>query len=131
MSSTSKDRKPGGNRDGSTLVEDQKAVSTTISSLIAAADRNDRAAREELFAALYAELVAYPGGEAPLAAHEPGIAIPLRLSVEGAELSFFSTISTFGTAVDITLAELSIEAFYPANARTAARLLREIGADDM
>ena len=56
LSLYSKDRKPDGNRDGSTLAEDQKAVSTTISSLIAAADRNDRAAREELFGALYAEL---------------------------------------------------------------------------
>ncbi|MGZ6576504.1 MAG: transcriptional regulator, partial [Solirubrobacteraceae bacterium] len=37
----------------------------------------------------------------------------------------------FGTAVDITLAELAIEAFYPANARTAARLLRDIGANSM
>jgi hypothetical protein len=44
------------------------------------------------------------------------------------ELAFFSTISTFGTAADITLSELAIEAFYPANARTATRLLEEIGA---
>jgi len=42
------------------------------------------------------------------------------------ELAFFSTISTFGTAVDITLSELSIEAFYPANAPTAMRMLSEI-----
>jgi hypothetical protein len=42
------------------------------------------------------------------------------------ELAFFSTISTFGTAVDVTLAELSIEAFYPANANTARRLLADI-----
>ena len=38
------------------------------------------------------------------------------------ELSFFSTIATFGTALDITLAELAIEAFFPADAETAAYL---------
>ena len=37
-------------------------------------------------------------------------------------LSFFSTVTTFGTAVDVTVAELSVEAFFPADAETAARL---------
>jgi hypothetical protein len=49
------------------------------------------------------------------------------LDVDGeSELAFFSTLSTFGTAADVTLAELAIEAFYPANARTAMRLLRSV-----
>jgi transcriptional regulator with XRE-family HTH domain len=80
---------------------------------------------------LHDELAGYPGValEPP---HEPGvaedIALPLRLAQGDGELAFFSTISTFGTAVDVTLAELSIEAFYPANAQTAARLLEDIGA---
>jgi hypothetical protein len=38
------------------------------------------------------------------------------------ELAFFSTIATFGTALDITLAELAIEAFFPADAETSAHL---------
>ena len=38
------------------------------------------------------------------------------------ELRFFSTVATFGTAVDVTLAELSIEAFFPADAVTAEAL---------
>ena len=38
------------------------------------------------------------------------------------ELSFFSTVTTFGTAVDITVSELSIEAFFPADSSTAERL---------
>jgi hypothetical protein len=42
------------------------------------------------------------------------------------ELAFFSTVSIFGTAAEITLAELTIEAFYPANAATAALLLQGI-----
>jgi hypothetical protein len=45
------------------------------------------------------------------------------------ELVFFSTLSTFGTAADITLSELAIEAFYPANAHTAMRLMRNVGAE--
>ena len=47
------------------------------------------------------------------------IALPLRLRRGGVELSFLSTQTTFGTAVDITLAELSLEAFYPADDVTA------------
>jgi transcriptional regulator with XRE-family HTH domain len=80
---------------------------------------------------LYDELAGYPGVElASLPGHleAPEIVLPLRLRDGERELAFFSTIATFGTAVDITLAELSIEAFYPANARTANRLLRDIDA---
>ena len=54
------------------------------------------------------------------------IVLPVRLRDGKGELAFFSTLSTFGTAVDITLSELSIEAFYPANAHTALKLLRQI-----
>lgn len=63
-----------------------------------------------------------PAGHLALAAAGPGeVVLPMRLrgySGEG-ELTFFSTIATFGTAVDVTLAELAIEAFFPANAHTA------------
>ncbi len=78
---------------------------------------------DERLADLYAELSAYPGETA--AVHGPGgeIAVPLRYDAGGRELAFFSTIATFGTAVDITLAELSIEAFFPADENTAAYLL--------
>ena len=83
---------------------------------------------------LFDELAGYPGVEADARATdvEPAaIVLPLKLrDTDGAgELAFFSTLSTFGTAADITLSELAIEAFYPANAHTAMRLLREIGAD--
>jgi transcriptional regulator with XRE-family HTH domain len=81
---------------------------------------------------LYDEMSAYPGVEErpPHGELQPSdIVLPLRLrDVKGdGELAFFSTLSTFGPAIDITLSELSIEAFYPANARTAMRLLRELG----
>ena len=47
-----------------------------------------------------------------------GIAVPLRLRAGDDVLSFLSTVTTFGTAVDLTAAELSIEAFLPADAAT-------------
>src|SRR3954469_18499707 len=75
--------------------------------------------------ALYDELAALPGGgpaspQPDLAAGE--IAVPLRIRAEGGELSFISTMTTFGTAVDVTVSELSIEAFFPADAATAQAL---------
>jgi transcriptional regulator with XRE-family HTH domain len=79
---------------------------------------------------LHDELAGYPGVATEVRPDDGAdIVLPLLMrDTDGdSELSFFSTISTFGTAVDITLAELAIEAFYPANARTAARLLRDIG----
>jgi hypothetical protein len=83
-------------------------------------------------ASLYDELASYPGVRpGPHSDLEPAaIVLPLRLrdTDDRGELAFFSTLSTFGTAADITLSELAIEAFYPANAHTAMRLLRDIGA---
>jgi transcriptional regulator with XRE-family HTH domain len=83
--------------------------------------------------ALYDELRSYPGVQEapPHGEHHPvDIVLPLRLRDAGGdgELAFFSTLSTFGTAVDVTLSELAIEAFYPANAHTAMRLLTAVGA---
>ena len=54
--------------------------------------------------------------------------VPLRLRVGDGELAFFSTVSTFGTPLDITVAELVIEAFYPADDATAAALARRHSA---
>jgi transcriptional regulator with XRE-family HTH domain len=81
---------------------------------------------------LHRELAGYPGVE-PDGGHDETtgaeVVLPLRLrEQDGGELAFFGTVSTFGTAVDITLAELAIEAFYPANAATATRLLDAIAA---
>jgi transcriptional regulator with XRE-family HTH domain len=69
-------------------------------------------------AALMDEVSAYPGPERTGTA-EPEIAVPLRLRSELGELSFISTVSTFGTAVEVTASELSIESFFPADEHTA------------
>jgi transcriptional regulator with XRE-family HTH domain len=71
-------------------------------------------------AALHRELAALPGGTA--AAPPDGIAVPLRIRSGDDVLAFLSTVTTFGTAVDVTAAELSIEAFLPADAATADAL---------
>ena len=52
------------------------------------------------------------------------IAIPLRLSTPQGILSFLSTVTVFGTPVEITLSELTLEAFCPADEETAAVLSR-------
>jgi transcriptional regulator with XRE-family HTH domain len=74
---------------------------------------------------IYEEVKDYPCVtlDSPAAESEASeIVLPLRLRHEAGELAFLSTISTFGSAHDITLAELSIEAFYPADAATATML---------
>ncbi len=60
--------------------------------------------------------------DAPAMSDRPSFALPLQIDVDHHRLTLFSTIATFGTAIDITLAELSIETFYPADDHTAAVL---------
>jgi transcriptional regulator with XRE-family HTH domain len=75
-------------------------------------------------AALYDEVAAYPAPAGEHGPHASEIAVPLRLRAPegGPELRLFSTIATFGTAIDITVAELAIEAFFPADAETGTAL---------
>ncbi len=88
-----------------------------------------------VLAALLTELQGYPGSDdggdaddgagndadAPDALES--IVVPLQLhDGHGGLLSFFSTTTVFGTPRDITLSELAIESFFPADARTAAAL---------
>jgi hypothetical protein len=50
-----------------------------------------------------------------------------ELRLDDKDLALFCTFSTFGTARDLTLAELSIVAFYPANRQTADALSAAVG----
>lgn len=75
--------------------------------------------------ALYDEVREYPcpTPEPEILVPGPGdIVVPLRIRDAGRELSFFCTVATFGTPLDITTAELAIETFFPADAITAAVL---------
>jgi hypothetical protein len=48
--------------------------------------------------------------------------VPLRYRTNGRELSFLSITAVVGTPLDVTVSELAIESFYPADAATAAAL---------
>ena len=76
---------------------------------------------------LYQELKAYPmpARSGPVSADN--VAIPFKLRHNGEVLSFISTTMVFGTPVDITLSELALETFFPADDLTAERM-REMAA---
>ena len=75
-------------------------------------------------AGLLAELAALPRPSGPPPAVAPGaLVVPLRLRIaSGVVLSLLGTTTVFGTPVDVTLAELALECFYPADPGTAAAL---------
>lgn len=86
--------------------------------------------------ALHDELAAYPGDDpGDRAAGTPedrsgsaDVYVPLRLQVGSVELSFLAIIATFGTARDVTLSEVAIESFFPAD-RATATYLRSLVVD--
>jgi len=77
--------------------------------------------------ALYDELKRYPvpARSGPPPKLSDSVVVPFQQRWRGHILSFISTIMVFGTPVDITLSELGLEAFFPADAATGERL-REI-----
>jgi MmyB-like transcription regulator ligand binding domain len=64
------------------------------------------------------ELEGYLPSIPPGAGHL-GFAVPLRLRTDEGELRLITTLTSFATAVDVTLAELHLEAFLPADAASA------------
>ena len=70
---------------------------------------------------LHAELRAYPGGVAERPALTD-VAVPLRVRQGERELSFFSMTAVVGAPRDITVAEVAIESFYPADRQTSDAL---------
>ncbi|MGW8727658.1 helix-turn-helix domain-containing protein [Streptomyces sp. NPDC055808] len=84
--------------------------------------------RSDTLRELYEEVAAHP---VPADAQEPGdagahpafpFALPLRIEHAGTVLSFVSTIATFNTPMDVTVSELAIETFLPADPETAKHL---------
>ncbi len=92
--------------------------------------RQVEASADPTLTALLVELRGYhaPGGDA---ADEPrrdlydaGVVVPLHLRTDWGLLAFFSTTTIFGTPIDVTLSELAIESFFPADPATAETLRR-------
>ncbi|MET3986862.1 helix-turn-helix transcriptional regulator [Streptomyces sp. PvR034] len=103
--------------------------------LLAQMERQVALARSEPLRALYEEVAAYPvASDGPRAAlpTEPTeplahpVALPLRIVHDGQLLSFVSTIATFNTPMDVTVAELAVETLLPADPATA-KYLRSLG----
>jgi transcriptional regulator with XRE-family HTH domain len=90
--------------------------------------RQIRATADPVLGALLDELEAYPGetpspGNPPRDMGHADVFVPLRLNLPQGQLSLFTATTVFGTPVDVTLAEIAIESFYPADEATRAALV--------
>lgn len=94
--------------------------------LLAQMDRQIALHRSEPLRRLYEEVAAYPVPEetpgAEPAEPVPYFALPMQIEHEGRVLSFISSISTFNTPMDVTVAELAIETLLPADPATVKYL---------
>jgi transcriptional regulator with XRE-family HTH domain len=90
------------------------------------ADQQLVALQEELrgYPDTFSDLVRGGGGQEQRFPGLTGVAIPLQLRAGEDVLNLISTTMVFGTPVDVTLSELAIEAFFPADAATAGVLTR-------
>jgi transcriptional regulator with XRE-family HTH domain len=86
---------------------------------------------DPVLTSLLAELSAYPAPAAnarEARVDHNSVVVPLQLAMNGMVLSFISTTTVFGTPIDVTLSELALESFFPADPATAAAL-RGMGSD--
>ena len=81
---------------------------------------------DKVLIALLEELTALPAPQTPTRSADGdganAFVVPMRLATPMGVLSFISTTTVFGTPIDVTLSELALEAFFPADAATAAAL---------
>ena len=89
--------------------------------LLARLHRQAEATGDQRLFTLHDELKAYPGGQGASPA-VTDVVVPLRYRTPRAELSFLSITAVIGTPMDVTVEELAIESFYPADDQTAAAL---------
>ncbi|MET9496492.1 helix-turn-helix transcriptional regulator [Streptomyces sp. NPDC006552] len=99
--------------------------------LLAQMERQIALARSPRLRELYEEVAAYPVPEGADRAGSAGpvsyVALPMVLEHDGHVLSFVSSISTFNTPMDVTVAELAVETLLPADPATAKYLRTELG----
>ncbi len=72
----------------------------------------------------YGRALAPPGRPRAASPAAPQMIVPFRVSIGGEVASFFTTTMVFGTPVEVTLSELALESFFPADAATAALVKR-------
>ncbi|MCQ4211660.1 helix-turn-helix domain-containing protein [Streptomyces longispororuber] len=98
--------------------------------LLAQMERQIALARSDALRAVYDEVAAYPvpedSGEEP-AEPVPYFALPMVVEHDGHVLSFVSSISTFNTPMDVTVAELAVETLLPADPATVKYLQSAMG----
>ncbi|HEV7334546.1 MAG TPA: helix-turn-helix transcriptional regulator [Bosea sp. (in: a-proteobacteria)] len=96
--------------------------------LLARLRQQIRATADPVLAELLVELSGYPMPAAPLHRgkasedSEPPVVVPLQLRFGETTLSLISATTVFGTPVDVTLSELALETFFPADQATAEAL---------
>ena len=94
--------------------------------LLARLRRQIEVSADTVLIALLEELSSYPAPQPPArSADMDGVnafVVPMRLATPAGVLSFISTTTVFGTPIDVTLSELALESFFPADAATAAAL---------
>jgi transcriptional regulator with XRE-family HTH domain len=90
--------------------------------LLARLHHQAEATGDARLAELHAELAAYPGGQAEPPPARAEVVVPLCYHGDARELCFLSITAVVGTPMDVTVSELAIELFYPADAPTAAAL---------
>jgi transcriptional regulator with XRE-family HTH domain len=101
------------------------------SHLIERLKRQVDASGDPALAELERELRAYPSGPRTERAQNPDLSAivhPLRLRLGSEVLTFISTTTVFGTPLDVTLSELAIESFFPADHTTMAFLHKTAAA---
>jgi len=85
-----------------------------------------QATADPVLSELLQELCAYPVNSPQRTGHtnmNSLMVIPLQLATERGALNLFSTTTVFGTPLDVTLSEIAIESFFPADEETASALL--------
>lgn len=95
--------------------------------LFARLRRQIEVSADQVLVKLLEELSGYPApvGSESHTADATAFVIPFRLATDAGVLSFISTTTVFGTPIDITLSELALETFFPADVATAAVLRQQ------
>jgi transcriptional regulator with XRE-family HTH domain len=75
----------------------------------------------------YGRVLARPGRPRAAAHAAPEMIVPFQVRIAGEVATFFTTTMVFGTPVEVTLSELALESFFPADAATAALVKRLAG----